>query len=428
VIFETLNARGEPLLASDLIRNFIFLEAARAGEQVGALYQEFWSPFDVVVTGSKGITSNRYWAEKERQGRLTYPRVDLFFYSYVLLRNRETTLVGHVFDAFKTWWQNEPRELKRELERIVAASDYFKELVSPEGTGYLAEFARLVKALDVGTVTPVYLALREQLVSGSQELRQALGDLASYLTRRSVCGMTTKGYNRFFMRLLQAVAAAPSEPHITLRDFLLAATADSELWPSDEVFKASWLHRRAYQEMKPARVCGILRAIEYAARGPKQGSYEVPVQSVLTVEHVMPQSWATEASYQAASMDDLQRISRDLTIHEFGNLTLLTQPLNSSVSNGPFLDRKSESGQPIDGKRTKLGQSVLLMNTYFNQSDLDKWDEDAIAARAEALFDAAVLVWARPASSPSGTPDAVLRKLSGRDAKNKLTQGLSRGR
>jgi len=34
VIFETLNARGEPLLASDLIRNFVFLEAARHGQPV----------------------------------------------------------------------------------------------------------------------------------------------------------------------------------------------------------------------------------------------------------------------------------------------------------------------------------------------------------------------------------------------------------
>lgn len=88
----------------------------------------------------------------------------------------------------------------------------------------------------------------------------------------------------------------------------------------------------------------------------------------------------------------------------------------SSVSNGPFLGRKSESGQSVDGKRTKLGQSALLMKTYFNQSGLDKWEEGAMAARAQALFGAAALLGARP-SSPAGTPDAVLRKLSGSDAK-----------
>lgn len=66
--------------------------------------------------------------------------------------------------------------------------------------------------------------------------------------------MTTKGYNRFFMRLLQAVTAAQSEPHLALRKVLLAATADSELWPSDEAFRAQWLRRPVYLAMKPARV------------------------------------------------------------------------------------------------------------------------------------------------------------------------------
>ncbi|MEY2150357.1 DUF262 domain-containing protein [Rhodanobacter sp. 115] len=421
VIFETLNARGEPLLASDLIRNFVFLEAARAGKPVSTLYAKFWSPFDVVPAGSKGVTSNRYWAEKERQGRLTYPRIDLFFYSYTVLRSRETTLVGHVFEAFKTWWQKEPRELEQELKRIVTAGNHFKELVSPDGTGYLAEFARLVKALDVGTITPVYLALRERLADDSQELRQALSDLASYLTRRSVCNMTTKGYNRFFMRLLQAVVAAQSEPHLALRKVLLAATADSELWPSDEAFRAQWLHRPVYLAMKPARVCGILRALEYAARGTMQGSNHVPVQSALTVEHVMPQSWTVVPSYQLDGMTDDQRAARDIAIHGFGNLTLLTQPLNSSVSNGPFNDWQDPSGQAVEGKRSKLGQSALLMNTYFGQKGLDNWGEETIAARADALYDAATLVWSRPASG-AVTPTAVARKLSGCDTKGQQVE------
>jgi hypothetical protein len=130
----------------------------------------------------------------------------------------------------------------------------------------------------------------------------------------------------------------------------------------------------------------------------------------------MPQSWRTEASYHSDSMDESARIGRDLMIHEFGNLTLLTQPLNSSVSNGPFLDRVNAAGQKVDGKRSKLGQSALLMNTYFNRQGLDAWDEAAIRTRAGALHDAAALVWARPVAT-TATPDGVASKLSGSDAK-----------
>jgi hypothetical protein len=192
----------------------------------------------------------------------------------------------------------------------------------------------------------------------------------------------------------------------------MAATADSELWPDDDRFRERWLHRPMYREMKPARVCGILRALEYAARGPMQGSNEVPVQTQLTVEHVMPQSWASVAGYHVDDMTDEQRTIRDIAIHRFGNLTLLTQPLNSSVSNGPFEDWIDPKGQSVEGKRSKLGQSALLINTYFNGYH-GRWDDKAIGDRADALHAAAALVWSRPMAADV-PPRAVAGALSRR--------------
>lgn len=46
VIFETLNARGEPLLPADLLRNYIFLRAAREGANAEDLYNQYWKSFD----------------------------------------------------------------------------------------------------------------------------------------------------------------------------------------------------------------------------------------------------------------------------------------------------------------------------------------------------------------------------------------------
>ncbi|WP_374438328.1 DUF262 domain-containing protein [Pseudomonas panipatensis] len=412
VIFETLNARGEPLLASDLVRNFVFLEAARQGKPVPELYERYWSPFDLVATTGKGVSANAYWREKERQGRLTYPRIDLFFYNYTTLRSQEVTLASHVFQSYKAWWQKQPRDLDVELKQLVASSRHFQELVSPQGTGYLAEFARLVKSLDVGTVTPVYLALREQLASDSDELKQALGDLASYLTRRAVCGLTTKGYNRFFMRVLQAVTGASDAPHNALRTVLMAATAPSEVWPDDTLFSDKWCHRPVYTELRPVKTCGVLRALEYAARGSQQGSNHVPSQADLTVEHVLPQSWERLPAYQIANMTDAQRQLREIAIHGFGNLTLLTQPLNSSISNGPFADTVGADNEQVLGKRSRLGESALLLNTYFHQAGLATWDDVAIEQRGKALLKAALLVWPRPVVStaaPVSVASAIAR-------------------
>ena len=40
VIFETLNSKGEPLLAMDLVRNNIFHRAEKQGASAEALYKE----------------------------------------------------------------------------------------------------------------------------------------------------------------------------------------------------------------------------------------------------------------------------------------------------------------------------------------------------------------------------------------------------
>jgi hypothetical protein len=75
VIFETLNARGEPLLPADLLRNFIFLRAARLGEPQEELYKNYWQQFD-----------DPFWRVEVKQGRLLRPRSDLFMQHFLASR------------------------------------------------------------------------------------------------------------------------------------------------------------------------------------------------------------------------------------------------------------------------------------------------------------------------------------------------------
>ena len=46
VIFETLNARGTPLLAGDLVKNHLFQVAAGQGADIAKLYAEQWAVLD----------------------------------------------------------------------------------------------------------------------------------------------------------------------------------------------------------------------------------------------------------------------------------------------------------------------------------------------------------------------------------------------
>jgi hypothetical protein len=97
-------------------------------------------------------------------------------------------------------------------------------------------------------------------------------------------------------------------------------------------------------------------------------------------------------------MTEEQSQRRQDALHRFGNLTILTAPLNASVSNKPFSDVTNEDNQFMLGKRSTLGQSALTINQYFHQSAVVDWDDAAIHRRNQYLFKAANMVWGRPSN------------------------------
>src|SRR5581483_8054824 len=76
IIFETLNARGMPLHALDLVKNLVFQRAAaNYGTNLDQLYSEHWAPFE-----------SGYWREDVRQGRLNRPRSELFLMHWLTMQ------------------------------------------------------------------------------------------------------------------------------------------------------------------------------------------------------------------------------------------------------------------------------------------------------------------------------------------------------
>lgn len=383
IIFETLNARGAPLLPSDLIRNFIFLHATRNGEDVDELYREGWQHFDETVDTSTGKGA-KFWKQQERQGRLKNSRLDLLLYHYVGMRKCEDLKVAHVFNEFKDWWQDEPRDTQRELARITHLAGYFQTFMVPGQASRFDLFCRRLKLLDVSTVTPLVLYLLEHHKPDSAELLQAIGDLESYLVRRFICGYTTKSYNRTFLnRLLAEMVREQKTDAATLRSKLLSLQGESQCWPDDETFARDWYHRRLYQGRNTGKVRAVLEALELTMRGSKQESLVLP--DGLTVEHVLPQKWQT--NWPLADDTPENQEKRNRLLHSIGNLTLVTQAFNSALSNEPFAVKRQEI----------VTTSLLMLNTHFQRyDDNDAWDEDEIVSRADSLFAYALKIWPLP--------------------------------
>ncbi len=68
VIFETLNGRGTPLIALDLLKNAVFLKAAEEDVDTDDLYNTQWAP----------ELDRDYWRENRRAGRLFSKNGDQF--------------------------------------------------------------------------------------------------------------------------------------------------------------------------------------------------------------------------------------------------------------------------------------------------------------------------------------------------------------
>ena len=127
-----------------------------------------------------------------------------------------------------------------------------------------------------------------------------------------------------------------------------------------------------------------------------QKSEIVEIKSPLTVEHVLPQEWIPawplssgnagvrwfeRFNASADSVDVESSTVRDRVKHTFGNLTLVTQPLNASVSNAGYELKRNEL----------LNSSALALNRYFQ--DVLVWNEDEIRARGRTLFAIAREIW-----------------------------------
>lgn len=66
-IFETLNARGTPLTAADLIKNPLFQRLAAQGGDASAAYRDYWRLFET-----------SFWEKEVSVGRLLMPRSAVF--------------------------------------------------------------------------------------------------------------------------------------------------------------------------------------------------------------------------------------------------------------------------------------------------------------------------------------------------------------
>lgn len=385
VIFETLNARGEPLLPADLLRNYIFLRAGRLGEPQESLYEGYWRPFD-----------DGFWRVQERQGRLSRPRSDLFMQHFLSSRQGRDVPIAHLFVEYRHWIEKSRpfTSVREELATLARQREHFRQIIAPAKDEPLHDLDAFLDAFDVRTAYPLLLAMFDREPPES-EVRAIAKVIESYLLRRAVLGMTTKAYNRLFLQLTRALQRSGFSAE-ALEDEFLKFDGPSTVWPDDEAFHRAWMTQHIYHVLNNPKIVLILARLSETYEDTKSGS--VTVEGNLSVEHLLPQSWLehwplpdgsrgltpAEVAENPDSPRALATVRRNQLLHTIGNLTILPPGANSWVSNASWAD-----------KRPKILKKALLPINPGALLMAESWDEEAIQSRGEELFRRALQVWPR---------------------------------
>jgi len=349
-IFKSLNSTGVPLEAADLIRNFVFMHVPPDDQD--AFDHDFWRPLETRFNDKLGNFSGEEFS---------------FFFRAFLQHGGRYVKATATFETFEERYEASgfsPVVLAKELTTF---ADYYDIICgrSPESAPDVDRPLAHLRSLESSTTYPLLLDLFHRRALGelsNDDLVKCLKMLSGFIMRRFICGESSRGYGRLFVKACDPLIGNTAS---TLYGYL-----ESKGWPDALQFESSFrnfnLYERGYGKF-------ILESLE-AAHDHK----EPADTSAAEIEHIMPQTLS--ATWKKDLGADAERIHSEW-LHTPGNLTL--SGYNRELWNNPFIE-----------KRVQYAQSNIVMTRKLSESA--KWGEGEIRARGQALAEMASKVWFGP--------------------------------
>ncbi|MBI4568221.1 MAG: DUF262 domain-containing protein [Planctomycetes bacterium] len=359
-IFESLNAKGQPLTQSDLVRNFFFMsiDAKRHDE----VYEKKWIPMEQAIGRDSMEAYLRHFLI--RRGRFVREAS-----VYFTLKN-EVEKEGRN-SADKNEVEREGRNsAERELDDLVRVAQHYERFIHPEREESAVVRERLVRleCLRATVCYPFLLRVFEDRASGKlgeDEVVRILDIIENFIVRRYVCGEKRAELNEIFTALYRkADLFTPLSEGVK-------EVLGSRNYPGDEEFASELKRRKLYgagEARQRAKL--ILEMLESSQAGAERVAL-----TDLQIEHVMPQ---TLNDWWREHLGDEAEETHGTLLHTIGNLTLTGY--NPALSNSPFPE-----------KRKILRDSRLVLNAEIAKSE--QWTKPEIEQRAGTLADLALRVW-----------------------------------
>lgn len=346
-VFETLNARGVRLSATDLLKNYLFSVLDRGGDKDHELrnLEERWE----TMVGRLGAESFPDFLRVHWNSRRSFARqAELFKTIRGQVNTREA-----VFQLL--------RDMEQDLDAYLALS-------SPEVSDWPQEtktYASTLKTFNVRQPYPLLLAAKR--VFDAPDFAGLMRACVVISMRFNViCGYSTAEQERTY----NAAAERIAKGEFANLGAVLAAMQG--IYPNDPAFRAAFAEKaiRTTQSRNNRVVRYILCALE---KHLSTQDYSFTSDS-FNIEHVLPQN--PETGWEAFSDEEVEAL-----VYRLGNMTLMQAGANKDLGNSPY-----------PAKRGTFEQSGFAITRKLAE-DHAEWTPERIAAHQNWMAAQATAIW-----------------------------------
>ena len=344
-IFETLNARGMRLSATDLLKNYLFLLVSKgsAPELDMEKLESHWDHVINVLGGAQfPVFLHVFWNSR-----------------YQLVRK------PHLFKTIRKAICSRDKSLGL-LQNLDQSAEVYAALLDPEDKRWKSGEREDIESLQIFQVRqamPMLLACYESLFENARrEFERILHAVVVISFRYNVIGSRDLSaqehmYNKIAMDVTNGSLARARDVIDALRS----------MYPDDSAFRADF-------EDKSIRDKRVVRYILFTLERQISKLDLNTDNSDYTVEHILPVQ-PSEEWYE------MEVYKQDRSMHRLGNMTLLEAAANREVGNAGYATKRAAYA------RSALPEARRIAERY------PVWDEKTINARQKEMAKAAASIW-----------------------------------
>ena len=384
-IFDTINSLGVKLTTAELLKNYFF------NRDDIEKYNEYWKE-----VFEKDEETKNYWDREIIAGRLRRTFIDLFFFAYLQIKIQETDFkvkaedkdayakVEHLFESYKnfikSYLSNNKEAILSEIKEyaLLFKKNFNYEILGEELTQDFGidRINTIIFGLDTTTLIPYTLYILRN-ISDETTKNELFGIIETYIMRRMITHSNTKNYNQLFTdKLINNRVLSKQE----FLDYIEKRDDKVNYLPTDEELEKGFNSSILINKQS----AGILYLIESKIRNEKDSTALLGINKY-SLEHLMPKKWRNNWDKLSSKESEINRDRKLLTL---GNLTIITQSLNSSIRDSKWEDK-------LKGKNKKGGLTEYSggLKTISQFLEYPEWDEKTIEERALFLYEKAKQIW-----------------------------------